>query len=108
AFALQPDPDERTKDDLEAHWKLERCCRSARDDASLIQRILRKNEKEPCFVIEHSALLPKTHLRLFSEAATSRIAARAFFSTSIEIATILWERLACSAAFFITSLSLVP
>ena len=52
-FALQPYPDQRTKDNLEAHGQLEHCRRSARDDASLIQQVLRKNEKEPCLVLEH-------------------------------------------------------
>jgi hypothetical protein len=53
AFALQPHPDKRTKNDLEAHWQLEHGCRSARDDASLIQHVLRKNEKKPCLVLAH-------------------------------------------------------
>jgi hypothetical protein len=46
-FALQPHPDKRTNDDLETHRQLEHCRRSARNDARLIQQILRENEKEP-------------------------------------------------------------
>src|SRR6267378_2175532 len=53
AFALQPHPDKRTKDDLEAHRQLEHGRRSARDDASMVQRVLRKNEKKSCPVLEH-------------------------------------------------------
>src|SRR5438309_3126698 len=60
-FSLQPHPDKRTEDDLEAHRQLEHGRRLARDDASLIQRVLRKNEEESCLVLEyqHYALLPK-------------------------------------------------
>src|SRR4029453_9830970 len=37
AFALQPHPDKRTKNDLDAHWQLEHSCRSARHAATLTQ-----------------------------------------------------------------------
>jgi hypothetical protein len=50
-FSLQPHPDKRTEDDLEAHRQLEHSRCLASDDASLIQHILRKNEEESRLVL---------------------------------------------------------
>ena len=55
---LQPLPDEGPKDDLKTHRQLERDRRLPRQDPSLVHDVLRENEQDSCFILEHHHLLP--------------------------------------------------
>src|SRR5439155_13559058 len=52
----QPFPDEGPEDDLKAHGKLERGGRPSRQDPSPVQDVLRENEEDALFVLEHPHL----------------------------------------------------
>jgi hypothetical protein len=62
AIPLQPLPDEGPEDDLKAHGQLEGGGRPSRYDPSPVQDVLRENEENALFVLEHphlhSHLLP--------------------------------------------------